>query len=516
MSHLRRFGPDDVFSNRLQTHPEYTITLYSGSHIINNHRYDGDLIITSSFVNTNTTSSFLNAFELNIDNHSASYYNYGDQAEPRVPWQAGEFTGRSGELVRSPANDALASSSYHRITPFIIKDNSGHRFRGMSLAEYNRLQAGTVMTGAYPYTSSIDREYIPPRQTPWRATPQNPSHPGQLTPYNGWATIIEGGNNLNNGPVPGAPLWNRPVDNPNSGYQSTDAYFSQSKRIIALRNVLNNYKILSPAFEYSSSVPSATGLHKPFLTGALSLISIPSVFYDSGIKRGSVRLEFFYTGSLLDVAVDEKENGELISTMNDTSGSVVGVVLYNEGFIILTSTTPILGSSDDVTDSYDGQLLSDGGGNPAQVKPRWTYFGSYNTSSNVNDYPAYPSASLFNIIFKGTNRVPTMTMFANAPAGQYNNSNNPTWISSSYSNWRDITFIGSGSYMEPREIAVKNISNNEYCNTEENQEDFEKQVFISKIGVYDENKNLIGIAKLANPVLKKEADSLTFKLKLDL
>ena len=29
-------------------------------------------------------------------------------------------------------------------------------------------------------------------------------------------------------------------------------------------------------------------------------------------------------------------------------------------------------------------------------------------------------------------------------------------------------------------------------------------------------ENLIGIAKLANPVLKKETDSFTFKIKLDL
>ena len=33
--------------------------------------------------------------------------------------------------------------------------------------------------------------------------------------------------------------------------------------------------------------------------------------------------------------------------------------------------------------------------------------------------------------------------------------------------------------------------------------------------IYDDDKNLLGIAKLATPVLKKETDSYTFKLKLD-
>ena len=45
---------------------------------------------------------------------------------------------------------------------------------------------------------------------------------------------------------------------------------------------------------------------------------------------------------------------------------------------------------------------------------------------------------------------------------------------------------------------------------------FEKTVFINKIGIYDENKNLIAVAKLAKPVRKRDSDDLTFKLKLDL
>ena len=44
----------------------------------------------------------------------------------------------------------------------------------------------------------------------------------------------------------------------------------------------------------------------------------------------------------------------------------------------------------------------------------------------------------------------------------------------------------------------------------------EKQTYISKIGIYDEDKNLIAIAKLAKPVRKTENRDFTFKLKLDL
>jgi hypothetical protein len=39
---------------------------------------------------------------------------------------------------------------------------------------------------------------------------------------------------------------------------------------------------------------------------------------------------------------------------------------------------------------------------------------------------------------------------------------------------------------------------------------------VSKIGIYDEDMNLIAVAKLATPVKKTEERDLTFKLKLDI
>ena len=79
--------------------------------------------------------------------------------------------------------------------------------------------------------------------------------------------------------------------------------------------------------------------------------------------------------------------------------------------------------------------------------------------------------------------------------------------------WKEdkITF-DRGTFQEPEFIEIKNTVQNDFCNDEEA---FEKQVFISKIGIFDKDKNLIGVAKLANPVLKKESDDFTFKIKMD-
>ena len=106
-----------------------------------------------------------------------------------------------------------------------------------------------------------------------------------------------------------------------------------------------------------------------------------------------------------------------------------------------------------------------------------------------------------------------MTCFATAQPGDLNNSQNPTWISSSDSNWRDITSVDTSGYIEPDKTKIKNTIHSQYCNYED---EFQKQTFITEIGIFDKDKNLIGVAKLANPVQKKEADNYTFKLKLDM
>jgi hypothetical protein len=111
--------------------------------------------------------------------------------------------------------------------------------------------------------------------------------------------------------------------------------------------------------------------------------------------------------------------------------------------------------------------------------------------------------------YKGTTHTQTLTMFAHAKYGELNHSNNPTFVSSS-----DQFNVSTGSlqYIEqPKEI--KNIVYSEF--TDEDPE-FKKTTYISKIAIYDDEKNLIGIAKVATPVRKTEEKQYTFKLKVDI
>ena len=72
---------------------------------------------------------------------------------------------------------------------------------------------------------------------------------------------------------------------------------------------------------------------------------------------------------------------------------------------------------------------------------------------------------------------------------------------------------GANVYHEDAETEIKNIVSSSYKN---HSASFKPVTYISKVGIYDENKNLIAIAGLANPVRKLEDRSYTFKLKLDI
>jgi hypothetical protein len=260
--------------------------------------------------------------------------------------------------------------------------------------------------------------------------------------------------------------------------------------IKSLKNTLDYYTNISQHYTYSSSYGNKEEQE-------ISLISIPSIFYGSSIRKGSITCKWYVTGTLIAELSDINQNGELIQVGPSGSlgsGSVAGVALYKEGFILLTGSWSLHPT---YTDRF--------GIDSSFYEPSWKYF--MNTgSSEINRTPS----SSFNLEFEGVNYIPTITMLAHAKQGEFNHSNNPTYISKEATNFTAST--GSISYLENDRLQIKNMVSASYT---EEEPQFIKTTYISKIAIYDEEKNLIGIAKLANPVRKRELDSYTFKLKMD-
>ena len=268
---------------------------------------------------------------------------------------------------------------------------------------------------------------------------------------------------------------------------------TKKKYLHALRSTLNYYNKLSPHYAYSSSLGNKE-------TQSINLISVPSIFFGSSIKKGSVVLKYYITGTLVGEASDINRNGELIHTSGTegsvSTGSVVGVVLYNEGFIMLTSSA---GLTSGHTEIYDPLQDDD---STITSAASW-----YNFAATASHGGA-PSSS-WSLDFKGVNYVDTLTMFAHAKRNKLNYSNNPTFLEAE----KQAYSAGLLSYAEDPETAIKNIVSSSHKN---HSASFKPVTYISKVAIYDEDKNLIAIASLAKPVKKMENRSYTFKLKLDM
>jgi len=283
---------------------------------------------------------------------------------------------------------------------------------------------------------------------------------------------------------------------PLSASISKDYYNTDVDRanVQALRNTLDYYAKLSQHYLYSGSFGKKA-------TQELGLISIPSIFYGSSMRKGTVNLKFYVTGSLIGHLNDANKNGELIEQVGTNSGSVGGVVLYTEGFMVLTGSW-------DISEGTHTEIYHNG-----SEAPTWVMFGA-TISGSVTC-----ASSSFEMDFEGTTRTPTLTMLAHAPRAELNFSDNPTYtdfapvIADACGDSVQAFLTSSGQiWQEPQKYVFNTISSS-YTR---HSASFEHQTFISSIGIYDEDKNLIGIARTAKPVRKKLTDEYTFKLKLDI
>jgi hypothetical protein len=268
------------------------------------------------------------------------------------------------------------------------------------------------------------------------------------------------------------------------------------RKLFTLKNSLNHYTYLSPRYAYSGSFGDKNSMDA-------NLISFPSIFYGSSFKKGSVSLKFYVSGTLMAELQDKNFNGDLIQVSGtayaQTNGEdkVAGSILYNEGFIVLTGSWALEPTARDYL----------GTGSP--VTSSWIYFAA-GANDGITGDNSFQSAS-FLMTYEGTNHIQTLTMLAHARAGELNYSNNPTFLKYNQINYKAAS---SGPYsFSERPVLINNNVDSPFTDV---PPDFEKITYISKVGIYDDNKNLIGVAKVATPIRKTAKNNYTFKLKLDI
>lgn len=169
------------------------------------------------------------------------------------------------------------------------------------------------------------------------------------------------------------------------------------------------------------------------------------------------------------------ENGGTLNTvggdygiLSSSADGVGGIVFYQAGVMVLTSsiwsgTTDFYSSSADGERSFDEQLVS----------------GSISGSADAFRH------RLQNLQFNNTTEINSTVYFCRASHNKFNYSNNPTYLSSSA-------------------IRVKNLNR-----------DNPPVSYITTIGLYNSQNELLAVAKLSEPLRKDPTNELTLRVRLD-
>jgi len=405
-----------------------------------------EFFVYNSKIYLDNQSQISGAFTDNVPNVPVGHANLYELNVDRLSASANNY-GKQNFI--GPTDDEFPARNIYNngiIYPFITKDGNLSNFRTITTASFNEdYSYGDLISGSYPLSASITRQL----------------------------------------------------------FAASTTRTGSANKINALQTSLDYYSPLTRHYLFSSSLGDKA-------TQAINLVSVPSIFYGSSLKKGSIDLKFYITGTLVGELKDENFNGELVQTGpegSNGSGSVAGVALYNEGFLLLTGSWALYPAEWGAAAALD--YLDDG----SPVSSSWLYYAVGANDGVVQDVHGANSrvSASYSLDFKGTQYTPVVTMLAHARRGENNYSNNPSFLDQSAIN--TFTFhSSSNSYLESTNQTIKNTVKIPY-NTPTGS--YEPQTYISKIGIFDESKNLIGIAKVATPVKKTEDRELTFKLKMD-
>ena len=428
--HKFEFKPDDLFVNRLKTYPEYNIFIYQGQMSVNR----GSRI---------TGSGGIEVYDTNRNRiGSEMIYPFVDKSSQKNVFKNQKFQ----PLVQNYSGDRFWISKYATES-------------GSATVAGHYAEAAVFIDGAYVFTSSYSQE------SPIKRNLAS-THVSFTTEY---------------------------YDLDRSMVQTATQTFTTPVNLSAsaLQNVARKYTTLSDHFIFtSSSVRSRDLVYDPY---PINFITIPSMYYGSTIKKGSVELNYYITGSKIAACADIHNNGTLIETTGSSTGSVVGLVLYDEGILMLTASHILESNGIEYVPSVS-------------VDGSWKTFGT-TLNDGTGSSNTLASAS-YGLNFQGTNYINSMTMFAHARKGHLNHSNNPTYRASTKIG-AEVT--GSGDSFVESSYAINNIVSASYASAS-----FDKVTYISKVHIYDEDGNLIAITSLAKPVKKTLEDEYTFKMKIDL
>ena len=197
------------------------------------------------------------------------------------------------------------------------------------------------------------------------------------------------------------------------------------------------------------------------------------------------------------------EVGDLVNSADTTNK--VGLVFYDSGTVLLNIdriisssqfVSGVIGAMNNQSAGADGPATGFTyiGGPLGGANPNAKFVPDLMVSASIDDIVdhfsscRFSSGSLTATTFQNNTNINSTLIFCRATADEFNYSSNPTYTDSA----NKIVVIDQG------------------------QEDVQRSFsFISTVGLYDANDNLLAVAKVSRPIEKNDEKDLTVRVRLD-
>ena len=206
------------------------------------------------------------------------------------------------------------------------------------------------------------------------------------------------------------------------------------------------------------------------------------------IKKGSFNLQYFASGTFASpsgLTTIQDTNAQNEYRVNSPAGeygilyngsTAVGLLYYQAGVAVLSmATSSVSGVSGSTTQLFaSGATLDSSGRTVTQMI----------TASNITAISDAFRRRLYNVSFNNTTELNSTIYFCRANASDFNYSSNPTYLSGS-------------------KIVVKNATTDEPVS------------YITTVGLYSTDNELLAVAKLSEPIKKTPSTEFTLRVRLD-
>jgi hypothetical protein len=251
------------------------------------------------------------------------------------------------------------------------------------------------------------------------------------------------------------------------------AFFIAFKRLFA-RDQIKRESFAMRFFQTASMTSNKENLYKTSELGV-------SVYTDIGSANNQFTSFGGQFGNIVDAA--------------DTNKSV-GLMFYDRGIAIL-DLKKIVSGTQFMTGTIDAMTptgLTTLGGPGTETRGKSNFIPDFIVSASIDNVidhlcgARFSSGSQTAITFQNTTNINSTLIFCRAGADEFNYSSNPTFTDDN----NKIVVIDQGS--------------------EDTQQTF---TFVTSVGLYDTNDNLLAVAKMSRPVEKNPEKDLTFRVRLD-